>query len=127
MSTSAALKKGAGDAVVKKNKTGKTKEEIFGCGDDEIDMTEYLETWRRAVEDRGTRISRQKTQFIDFKFGQDNGQGREPVKILGEELQRVYHFKYPASSVEETGGTTTEISESECSMAKLDGMQWSVV
>ena len=57
------------------------------------------------------RISRPKTQFIDLKFGQDNGQGREPVKILGEELQRVHHFKYLGSSVEETGGTATEISQ----------------
>ena len=56
-------------------------------------MTEYLETWRRALEDRGMRIRRPKTQLIDFKFGQDNGQGRKPVKILGEELQRVHHFK----------------------------------
>ena len=49
------------------------------------------------------RISRPKTQFIDFKFGLDNGQGRDPVNIPGEELQRVHHFKYPGSSVEETG------------------------
>ena len=55
-------------------------------------MTEYLQTWRRALEDRSMRISRPKTQFMDFKFGRDNGQGREPVKILGEELQRVHHF-----------------------------------
>ena len=61
-------------------------DDIVLCGDDETDMTEYLETWRRALEDRGMRISRPKTQFIDFKFGQDNGKGREPVKILGEEL-----------------------------------------
>ena len=73
------------------------------------------------------RISRPKTQFIDFKFGQDNGQGREPVKILGEELQRVHHFKYLGSSVEDTGGMTTEMSQSECSMGKLEEMQWSVV
>ena len=53
------------------------------------------------------RISRPKTQFMDFKFGRDNGQGREPVKILGEELQRVHQFKYLGSSVEETGGMTT--------------------
>ena len=53
------------------------------------------------------RISRPKTQFIDFKFGQDNGQVREPVKIVGEELQRVHQFKYLGSSVEETGGMTT--------------------
>ena len=55
----------------------------------------------------------QKTQFIDFKFGQDNGQGREPVKILGEERQRVHRFKYLGASVEETGGMTTESLQSE--------------
>ena len=47
-------------------------------------------------------ISRPKPQFMDFKFGRDNGQGRKPVKILGEELQSVHHFKYLGSSVEET-------------------------
>ena len=57
-------------------------------------------------------ISRPKTQFIDCTFGQDNGQGREPVKIIGEEVQRVHHFKYISSSVEETGGMPTEISHS---------------
>ena len=53
------------------------------------------------------RINRPKTQFISFKFGQNNGQGREPVKILGEELQRVHHFKYIGAGVEETGGMAT--------------------
>ena len=66
-------------------------------------MTEYLETWRRSLEGRRMRISRPNTQFIDFKFGLDNGQGREPVKIIDEELQRVHHFKYLSSSVGETG------------------------
>ena len=82
-------------------------DDIVLCGDDETDMTEYLETRRRALEDRGLRISRTKIHFIDFQFGKDNSQGREPVKILGEELQRVHHFKYLGSSVEETGGMTT--------------------
>ena len=90
-------------------------------------MTEYLETWKRALEDRGMMISRPKTQFIDFQFGEDNDQGRGPVKTLGEELQRVHHFKYLGSSVEETGSMTTENSESACSMEKLEEMQWSVV
>ena len=63
-------------------------DDIVLCGDDETDMTECLETWRRALEGRGMRISRPKTQFIDIKFGQDNGKEREPVKILVEELQR---------------------------------------
>ena len=74
-------------------------------------MTEYLDTWRRALEDRGMMISRPKSQFIYFAFGQDNGQWREPVNILVEELQRVHRFKYIGASVEETGGMTTEISQ----------------
>ena len=84
---------------------------IVLCGDDERDMTEYMETWRRALEDRWMMISRPKTQCMEFNFGQDNGQGRELVKILGEELQRVHHFKYLGSSMEETGGMTTEITQ----------------
>ena len=82
-------------------------DDIVLCGDDETGTTEYLETWRKALEERGMRITRPKTQFMDFNCGQDNGQGREPVKILGEELQRVHHFKYIGSSVEEIGGMTT--------------------
>ena len=49
-------------------------DDIVLCGDDETDMTEYLETWRNALEERGMRISRPKTQFMDFNFGQDNSQ-----------------------------------------------------
>ena len=35
-------------------------------------------------------------------------------------VHRVHHFKYIGSSVEETGGTTTEITQSECSVEKLE-------
>ena len=42
-------------------------DDIALCGDDETDMTKYLETWRNALEKRG--ISRPKTQFMDFNLG----------------------------------------------------------
>ena len=59
------------------------------------------------------RIIRPKTQFIDYTFGQDNGQRREPVKILGQELQKVHHIKlkYLCSNMEETWGMTKDISQ----------------
>ena len=56
------------------------------------------------------RISRPRAQFMDFDLGQANGQEREPVKILVEELQRVHHFKYIGSRLEETGSMATEIT-----------------
>ena len=89
-------------------------DDIVLCGDDETDMAEYLETRRKSLEERGMRISRPKHKFMDFNFGQDNGQERDPVNILGEELHRVHHFKYLTSSVDETGGTATEITQRVC-------------
>ena len=44
------------------------------------------------------RVSRPKTQFMDFKFEQNQQGNREPVKIQGEELERVTHFKYLGTS-----------------------------
>ena len=62
-------------------------DDIVLCGDKDVDMTEYLESWRKALEERGMRVSRPKTQFMDFSFEQ-NAQGNRPqVKIIGEEVE----------------------------------------
>ena len=41
-------------------------DDIVLCGDKDMDMTEYLESWRKALEERGMPVSRPKTQFMDF-------------------------------------------------------------
>ena len=45
-------------------------DDIVLCGDNDVDMTEYLESRRKALEERGMRVSRPKTQFMDFSFEQ---------------------------------------------------------
>ena len=57
------------------------------------------------------RVSRPKTQFMGFNFEQSQHGNRERVKILGEELDRVTHFKYLGTSMEEQGGMETEITK----------------
>ena len=32
-------------------------DDIVLCGDKDVDMTEYLESWRKALEERGMRVS----------------------------------------------------------------------
>ena len=87
-------------------------DDIVLCGDKDVDMTEYLESWRKALEERGMRVSRPKTQFMDFSFEQ-NAQGNRPqVKILGEEVERVTHFKYLGTSIEECAWKYIPISTS---------------
>ena len=86
-------------------------DDIVLCGGREVHMTEYLDTWRKYLEERGMRVSRPKTQFMDFHFEKSQQGNREPVKILGEELERVTHFKYLGMSMEETIGMETEITK----------------
>ena len=86
-------------------------DDIVLCGDKGVDMTEYLESWRKALEERGMRVSRPKTQFIDFSFEQNAQGNRTQVKILGEEVERVTDFKYLGTSIEEEGGMETEIAK----------------
>ena len=86
-------------------------DDIVLCGDKDVGMTEYLESWRKALEERGMRVSRLKTQFMEFSFEQ-NAQGNRPqVQIIGEKVERVTHFKYLGTSIEEEGGMGTEIAK----------------
>ena len=59
-------------------------DDIVLCGGREVDMTEYLDTWRKSLEERGMRICRPKTQYMDFNFVQNQQGNREPVMILGK-------------------------------------------
>ena len=45
-------------------------DDIVLCGGKEVDMTDYLDTWRKSLQERGMRVIRPKTQFMDFTFEQ---------------------------------------------------------
>ena len=86
-------------------------DDIVLCGGREVDMTAYLDTLTKSLEESGMRVSMAKTQFMDFNCEHNQQGNREPVKILGEELERVTHFKYLGTSMEEEGGMETEITK----------------
>ena len=67
-------------------------------------MTEYLESWRKALEDRGTRVSMSKTQWMESRFEEVDSVDRQTVKISGEESKKVNNFKYMGTVEEENGG-----------------------
>ena len=48
---------------------------------------------------------------MDFNFEQNQQGNREPINILGEELERVTQFKYLGTSMEEEGGMENEITK----------------
>ena len=53
-------------------------DDIVLCGGREVDMTEYLDMWRESLEERGMRVSRPKTQFMDFNLNRINKETESP-------------------------------------------------
>ena len=63
---------------------------------------EQLELWRNAIENKGIRIGRSKTEYLPPSSCHDN------VKLGGEEIKTVTTFKYRGSMFDAEGGTTTD-------------------
>ena len=56
-------------------------DDIVVCGGKELDTTECVDTWRKSLEERRMRLSRPKTQYVDFAFERNEQIGnREPIK-----------------------------------------------
>ena len=57
---------------------------------------EKLESWRYALERRGMKVNRRKTQYMCVNERQDNG----TVRMQGEEVAKVNYFRSPWSTVQ---------------------------
>lgn len=66
-----------------------------------------LEEWRVALESRGMRISRSKTEYFTTDT---RGDQQATIRLNGEKLKRVKTFKYLGSMVDETGEMEKEVN-----------------
>ena len=64
-----------------------------------------LEQWRKALEDRGLKISRKKTEYL--RFNEDH---ESEIVMDREKLNRVEKFKYLGSTVAKDGNLDVEIA-----------------
>jgi hypothetical protein len=72
---------------------------------------EAEQRWREAMEIRGIRVSRQKTEHLIVKGNEEEDMGRE-LKIQNEKLNRVEVFKYvdqPCRPMEELKKNTSRM------------------
>ena len=64
------------------------------------------EQWREALEKRGMKVSRAKTEYMSLK-----GTPLGSVKMQSAQLPQVTHFKYLGSTLQSDGGMSTEINK----------------
>ena len=78
-------------------------DDIVLCAESERGAEASLEDWRKALEDRGMRVNRDKTEYMIC------GDARGEICLQGERLQQVAKFKYLGSTIQANGELDGEI------------------
>ena len=82
-------------------------DDIVICEKTREEVEQRLECWRYALERRGIKVSRSKTEYLCMNGGND----KETVKMEDTKVLRVKEFKYLGSTVQESGSCEREIKK----------------
>ncbi|KAK3560030.1 hypothetical protein QTP86_033826, partial [Hemibagrus guttatus] len=82
-------------------------DDIVICSESREQVEENLERWRFALERRGMKVSRSKTEYMCVNEREGSG----TVRLQGEEVKKVQEFKYLGSTVQSNGECGKEVKE----------------
>ena len=80
-------------------------DDVSLCGNSCEEVEEHLEEWHREMENRGLKVSRQKTEYLCM--GEPGTTGG--VWMEGERLKEAKEFKYLGSTVQQSGDSDKEV------------------
>ncbi|MCJ8738183.1 hypothetical protein PDJAM_G00032490 [Pangasius djambal] len=82
-------------------------DDIVICSESRGQVEENLERWRFALERRGMKVSRSKTEYVCVNEREGSG----TVRLRGEEVKKVQEFKYLGSTVQSNGECGKEVKK----------------
>ncbi|KAK3571266.1 hypothetical protein QTP86_005982 [Hemibagrus guttatus] len=82
-------------------------DDIVICSESREQVEENLERWRFALERRGMKVSRSKTEYMCV----NEREGSVTVRLQGEEVKKVQEFKYLGSTVQSNGESAKEVKK----------------
>ncbi|KAK3515337.1 hypothetical protein QTP70_017194, partial [Hemibagrus guttatus] len=82
-------------------------DDIVICSENREQVEENLERWRFALERRGMKVSRSKTEYMCVNEREGSG----TVRLQGEEVKKVEEFKYLGSTVQSNGECGKEVKK----------------
>ena len=80
-------------------------DDIVICEETREEVERRLESWKYALERRGMKVIRSKTEYLCINGGNDD----EIVKMEDAIVPRVKEFKYLGSTVQESGDCEREV------------------
>ena len=81
-------------------------DDVVLCAQERKELEEELEKWRDALEKRGMKVSRAKTEYMCL-----HGTSQGGVRMESQQLPEVTEFKYLGSTLQSNGGVDAEINK----------------
>ena len=69
-----------------------------------------LEFWREALESKGLKISRNKTEYMECNFGKNQGMNEGVVSIEDQEIPKSEQFQYLGSILHAEGDISADVT-----------------
>ena len=82
-------------------------DDIVICEETREEVERRLKFWKYALERRGMKVSKSKTEYLSINGGNDD----EIVKMEDTKMPRVKEFKYLESTMQESGGCESEVKK----------------
>lgn len=82
-------------------------DDIVLCSETKEQVEGNLERWRDALEKRGMRVSRSKTEYM----GLNEKEIRGTIMLQNEEVKKVDEFKYLGSTIKSSGDCGSEVKK----------------
>ena len=82
-------------------------DDIVICEETREEVEQRLESWRYALERRGMKVSRSKTEYLCINGGND----KETVKMKDTNVPRVKEFMYLGSMMQESGSCERKVKK----------------
>ena len=82
-------------------------DDIVICKETRKEVEWRLESWKYALERRGMKVSRSKTEYLCINGGNDD----KTVKMEDAKVSKVKEFKYLESTVQESGDCEKEVKK----------------
>ena len=82
-------------------------DDIVICEETREEVEQRLESWKYALERRGMKVSRSKTEYLCINGGND----AKTVKMDNTKVPIIKEFKYLGSTVQENGDCDREVKK----------------
>ncbi|KAL6554932.1 hypothetical protein OROGR_006190 [Orobanche gracilis] len=69
-----------------------------------------LELWRRSLESRGFKLSRNKTEYLECKFSGNRSRDAGEITLDGRKVQSADSFRYLGSIIQADGGLDDDVA-----------------